>query len=40
LGLTRLEEMHEKMPEVARCLSNGMWNKKAEETLLKKYTQS
>lgn len=34
LGLTRLEELHQKMPEVARQLSNGMWNKAAEDTLL------
>ena len=40
LGLTRLEEMREKMPEVARCLNNGMWNKKAEETLLKIYEKT
>jgi threonine dehydrogenase-like Zn-dependent dehydrogenase len=35
LGLTRLEELHEKMPEAARRLSDGMWNKAAEDTLLK-----
>ena len=34
LGLTLLKEMHEKIPEVAQCLNNGIWNKKAEETLL------
>lgn len=34
LGLTRLEELHEKMPEVAKHLSDGMWNKAAEDTLL------
>jgi len=40
LKLTRLEEMREKMPEVARCLNNGMWNKKAEETLLEIYEKT
>jgi len=34
LGLTRLEELHQKMPEVAKQLSDGMWNKAAEDTLL------
>jgi len=35
LGLTRLEELHQKLPEVAKQLSDGMWNKAAEDTLLK-----
>ncbi len=34
LGLTRLEELHQKLPDVARQLSDGMWNKAAEDTLL------
>jgi len=37
LGLTRLEELHQKMPVVARQLSDGMWNKAAEDTLLEIY---
>jgi len=34
LGLTRLEELHQKTPVVAKQLSDGMWNKAAEDTLL------
>jgi len=34
LRLTRLEELHEKMPGVAKQLIGGMWNKAAEDTLL------
>jgi threonine dehydrogenase-like Zn-dependent dehydrogenase len=34
LGLTRLEELKEKMPQVAECLENGLWTKQAEEKLL------
>jgi threonine dehydrogenase-like Zn-dependent dehydrogenase len=34
LRLTRLEELHQKLPDVARQLSEGMWNKAAEDTLL------
>ncbi|MHC4069734.1 MAG: alcohol dehydrogenase catalytic domain-containing protein [Planctomycetota bacterium] len=40
LQLTRLEEMREKMPEVDQCLNDGMWNKKAEQTLLEIYTKT
>lgn len=40
LPLTRLDELREKMPEVARCLNSGLWNKKAEEALLKTYQES
>jgi len=40
LELTELAKLEEKMPEVARCLKDGMWNKKAEEALLKKYKKS
>jgi len=39
LGLIRLEELHEKMPEVAECLNNGLWNKQAEEALLGRYQE-
>jgi len=35
LGLVPLEGLSEKMPAVGQYLSNGLWNKKAEETLLK-----
>ena len=34
LGLTRLEKLQEKMPQVAECLNNGLWTKQAEEKLL------
>ncbi len=34
LGLVRLEELAEKMPQVAAELSDGLWTKKAEEKLL------
>jgi threonine dehydrogenase-like Zn-dependent dehydrogenase len=37
LRLTELAKLKEKMPEVAEYLSDGTWNKKAEEALLKKY---
>ena len=40
LGITQLEQMHEKMPEVAKCLNNGMWNRKAEDTFLKIYEKT
>ena len=33
LGLIPLEELDEKMPEVARCLDNGLWTKEAEQKL-------
>jgi threonine dehydrogenase-like Zn-dependent dehydrogenase len=34
LGLVKLEEMVEKMPEVAACLNDGLWTKQAEQKLL------
>lgn len=34
LGLTRLEELNDKMPEVANCLSGQFWTKEAEDRLL------
>ncbi|KPK44389.1 MAG: hypothetical protein AMJ65_03200 [Phycisphaerae bacterium SG8_4] len=37
LGLVRLEEMAEKMPEVAACLDEGLWTKQAEQKLLEMY---
>ena len=37
LGLTRLEELNEKVPEVGRCLINGLWTREAEKKLLAKY---
>jgi len=40
LGLVRLEELSEKLPEVAECLTDGLWNKRAEDTLLQIYQNS
>jgi threonine dehydrogenase-like Zn-dependent dehydrogenase len=40
LKLTELAKLKEEMPEVAEYLSDGTWNKKAEEALLKKYKKS
>ncbi len=40
LGLVRLEELNEKMPEVAECLDKGLWTKQAENTLLEMYKNS
>ncbi|MHC4735832.1 MAG: MDR/zinc-dependent alcohol dehydrogenase-like family protein, partial [Planctomycetota bacterium] len=37
LGLVTLEELSEKMPEVAGLLSNGLWTKQAEDKLLEMY---
>jgi threonine dehydrogenase-like Zn-dependent dehydrogenase len=37
LGLVPLQEMNEKMPEVARLLNDGLWTKEAEEKLLETY---
>ncbi len=37
LGLVRLEELNVKMPEVAECLSDGLWTREAEQALLGKY---
>jgi threonine dehydrogenase-like Zn-dependent dehydrogenase len=37
LGLVRLEEFQSRLPQVAECLADGLWNKRAEETLLKMY---
>ena len=37
LGLVTLREMAEKMPDVAECLNDGLWTKKAEKKLLENY---
>jgi len=37
LGLTPLEELNEKMPEVAESLRDGLWTKQAEQKLLERY---
>ena len=37
LALTTLEEIGEKMPEVASLLNDGLWTKQAEQKLLEKY---
>jgi threonine dehydrogenase-like Zn-dependent dehydrogenase len=37
LELVPLEELNEKIPEVADCLNNGLWTKQAEQKLLEKY---
>ena len=34
LGLVRLEQLKEKIPQVAKCLNNGLWTQEAERTLL------
>jgi len=38
LGLTELGRLKGTLPDVAECLSNGMWNKRAEEVLLRMYS--
>ncbi|MHC4187333.1 MAG: MDR/zinc-dependent alcohol dehydrogenase-like family protein, partial [Planctomycetota bacterium] len=40
LDLTTLEQMKEKLPEVAEQLHNGVWTKEAEEALFEKYAKS
>ncbi|MHC4171993.1 MAG: alcohol dehydrogenase catalytic domain-containing protein [Planctomycetota bacterium] len=37
LGLVLLEELNEKMPEVAKCLNHGLWTKAAEQKLLESF---
>jgi len=37
LGLVTLEELDEKMPEVAKHLNNGLWSRQAEQKLLEMY---
>jgi D-arabinose 1-dehydrogenase-like Zn-dependent alcohol dehydrogenase len=40
LGLVRLEEMNEQMPEVVECLNEGLWTRQAEQKLLEMYRNS
>jgi threonine dehydrogenase-like Zn-dependent dehydrogenase len=40
MGLMMLEELKEKMPQVAACLNNGLWTKDAEDKLLEIYQNS
>jgi threonine dehydrogenase-like Zn-dependent dehydrogenase len=40
MGLVTLEELSDKMPEVAACLNNGLWTKQAEDKLLEMYHNS
>jgi hypothetical protein len=37
LGLVRLEDLSKELPAVAECLTDGLWNKRAEDTLLQMY---
>jgi len=37
LGLVPLEDMNEKMPQVAKYLNNGLWTKRAEKKLLENF---
>jgi len=37
LGLVPIEELNEKMPEVAECLNDGLWTREAEQALLERY---
>ncbi|MHC5073379.1 MAG: alcohol dehydrogenase catalytic domain-containing protein [Planctomycetota bacterium] len=39
LDLTTIDEMNNKMPEVAERLNNGKWTKEAEEALFEKYAK-
>jgi threonine dehydrogenase-like Zn-dependent dehydrogenase len=38
LELVTLQEMTEKMPDVAECLNDGLWTREAEQKLLEKYS--
>lgn len=40
LGLVRVEELNEKIPDVDKCLKDGLWTKQAEEKLLETYKDS
>jgi threonine dehydrogenase-like Zn-dependent dehydrogenase len=40
LPLMPLDKMSEKMPQVAECLNDGLWTKKAEQKLLELYKNS
>jgi len=37
LSLVLLEQLNEKMPEVAKCLNNGLWTRAAEQKLLESF---
>ena len=37
LGLIRLEEMNEKMPDVGKLFNDGLWTREAEQKLLETY---
>jgi len=37
LGLVAVEELDEKMPEVAKRLNNGLWSGQAEQKLIEMY---
>ena len=37
LGLVSLEELNDKMPEVAECLNDGLWTRKTEQKLLENF---
>jgi hypothetical protein len=39
LGLIRLEELAQKLPEVAACLKDGLWTIEAEKKLLERYSE-
>jgi threonine dehydrogenase-like Zn-dependent dehydrogenase len=39
LGLTRLEELPDKLPDVAACLQDGLWTIEAERALLDRYSK-
>ena len=39
LGLVRLDEMHQRLPEVAKLLNQGMWTREAENALLARYQE-
>jgi hypothetical protein len=38
LGLTRLEELGEKLPDVAARLKDGLWTREAERALLEEHS--
>jgi hypothetical protein len=40
LGLTPIAKLADKMPDVAACLSNGLWTAQAEQKLLERYRSS
>ncbi len=39
MGLIRLEELGQKLPDVAACLKDGLWTIEAERTLLEKHSE-